>query len=67
MKVTPDEKLTHFIFSRKHFAPRNGIVKFGAFMPPPDSEELSVFRISSLSDSEVWEIGSEYVETKKED
>ena len=70
MNVSPDEKLARFVFSRKDFSPRNGTVKFKAFMPPRDSEnksvyhsDLSVYRTSVLSDSEVWEIGREYVQT----
>ena len=34
-------------------------------MPPPDSEDLSVFRISSLSESEVWAIGRENVQGER--
>ena len=34
-------------------------------MPPPDSEDLSVFRISALSDSDVWTIGEEYVQGER--
>ena len=62
MNVPPDEKLTRFIFSKSHFSKKNQTGKFGAFMPPPDSKDLSVFRISSISDSEVWRIGVEGVQ-----
>ena len=64
MNVLPGEKLARFIFSKSHFSAMNRIVKYGAFIPPSNSEEISVYRISSLSDSEIWEIGREYVETE---
>ena len=64
MDVLPGEKLARFIFFRSQFSPLNGVVKYGAFIPPSKSEEISVYRISSLSDREIWEIGREYVETK---
>ncbi len=63
MNVPPDEKLARFIFSTSHFSVVNQTVKYGAFIPPSSSADLSVYRISTLSDSEVWAIGREYVET----
>ena len=50
----------------------NQTVKFRVFMPPQVSKEpptysprnLSVYRISEISDSEVWEIGQEHVQTE---
>ena len=63
MNVPPDEKLARFIFFKSHFSIVNKTVKFKAFIPPSNSVELSVYRISTLSDSEVWAIGRQYVET----
>ena len=65
MNFSGGEKLTRFIFSRRHFSKEKKIVKYAAFVPPPDSEDLSVFRISSLSDSDVWTIGQEYVQGER--
>ena len=62
MNVSPDEKLTRFIFSKSHFSKKNQTVKYAAFIPPVDSRDLSVFRILSISDSEVWRIGKEDVQ-----
>lgn len=78
MNVSPDEKVTRFLFSRGDFSTQNGTVKFKAFMPPRNREiralynpDLSVYRISALpdgseelSDDQVWEIGREYVQTE---
>ena len=61
MNFSGGEKLTRFIFSRRHFSTEKKIVKYAAFIPPPDSEDLSVFRISALFESEVWMIGRENV------
>lgn len=64
MNVQPDERLTHFIFSKKHFSVVNQRVKYGAFVPQKKSpEEISVYRTSSLTESEVWDIGREYVKS----
>ena len=37
-------------------------VKHEAFLPHKNSEDLSVFRISGLSENQVWVIGREYVQ-----
>ncbi len=55
--VSEQEKLSRFIFSRSHFSPTKGEVKFGAFIPPKGSKDLSVYRISTLDDEAIWEIG----------
>ena len=65
MKVSPGEKLTRFIRSGSHFS-SNG-VKPDAFIPPTRRVNVSVFRISALtnseklSENEVWEIGWKHV------
>ena len=62
MNVRPDERLTRFIFSKQHFSVVNQRVKYAALIPPKKSpEEISVYRTSSLTESQVWEIGREYV------
>ena len=65
MNFSGGEKLTRFIFSRRHFSTEKKIVKYAAFVPPPDSADLSVFRISSLSENEVWVIGRENVQGER--
>lgn len=69
--ISQDEILSRFIFSSKHFARRNETVKFRAFMPPQISKdpplyspELSVYRLSGLSDNEKWAIGQTYIQTE---
>ena len=73
--ISRDEVITCFIFSDKHFARTSGTVKFRVFMPPLVSKDppiyspdVSVCRISTMSDSgvlpedKVWEIGLKYVQ-----
>ena len=60
------EKLSRFIFSRSHFSPAKGEVKFGAFMPPKNSKDLSVYQTSALADEAIWEIGSAYVQKERQ-
>lgn len=65
MNLSRGDILTRFIFSKRHFSIENRTVKYGAFLPPLNSVDLSVFYISSLTNSEIWEIGSEYVQTEE--
>ena len=62
MSVSPDEKLTRFIRYGGHFSDVTNRVRHEAFLPHKKSVDLSVFRISGLSESKVWTIGREYVQ-----
>ena len=63
MNISPDEKLTYFISSRSGFAPTKNEVKKSAFSPTTKSpNELSVYRTSSLTEDQIWEIGRKHVE-----
>ena len=65
MNISQDEKLTYFISSKSGFARTKQEVKARAFIPSKrNPNELSVYRISSLTESEIWEIGKTYVEDK---
>jgi hypothetical protein len=55
MNVSPDEKLTRFIFSST-----KGKIRHSVFIPK--GTDISVYRISDLSESEVWAIGRKYVQ-----
>jgi hypothetical protein len=56
-ETSPEEYLTRYIFSEKHFAKDNQRVKHAAFMPPDGEIKVSVFRILGLTETEVWNIG----------
>jgi hypothetical protein len=55
--VREDEPLSRFIFSRRHLSKNPPRVKAEAFMPRKG--EVSVFRREGISESQVWNIGSE--------
>lgn len=59
-EIKSDELLARYLFSNRHFAKTTGRVKPGAFLKPPKDEYLSVYRISGISESAIWELGQEY-------
>ena len=67
MNVPPDEKLTRFISSKNGFSIAKKIVSYRAFVPPKKNpQEISVYRISTLTENKIWEIGREYVQGENE-
>jgi len=58
---TPDELTARYLHQRDHFAPVSGRVKPRAFHPAPKDHKTSVFRISGLSENEIWRFGEVYV------
>jgi hypothetical protein len=52
MNVSPSEKLTRFIRYSSYFSIVTNRVKPDAFLPHKKSIDVSVFRISELTDSE---------------
>lgn len=63
-QVSPEENLTRYILYKKLFSIERRRVKYAVFMPTPNGE-TSVFRISNLSDNEVWDIGDKEVAQKR--
>ncbi|MEW5816560.1 MAG: hypothetical protein AB1798_14350 [Spirochaetota bacterium] len=63
-QVNPEEYLARYILHKSQFSAINQRVKYSAFLPAPN-EETSVFRISNLSDSEIWRIGDREVAQKR--
>ncbi len=61
MDVLPGEKITRFIRYNSHFDEPN-IVRHEAFLPHRKKIDISVFRITQITDSEVWKIGFEHVQ-----
>lgn len=69
MRVPGHEKLTRYISNHRLYDkdPKKNPKKpkYRAFIPQSKSpEEISVYRISSLEDSEIWKIGTEHVSSK---
>ena len=55
--VDKNERLSRFLSSRSHYSSQKREVKFGAFIGPKDSQDLSIFRTSTLSETAIWSIG----------
>lgn len=60
--VHPSERITRYIFSKRHYSETNNRIKHAAFMPSPKGE-VSVYRTDKLDDNEIWNIGEQYVAT----
>ena len=65
MNVLPGEKLARFIRYGDHFRVATNKVRHEAFLPHKNSMDLSVYRISGLSEIDVWTIGRKYVQGKE--
>lgn len=59
--VAKDESVTRFVFDRDHIrrSQPKPTAKFQVFLP--HNGETSVFRVSNLSDTEVWALGNHHV------
>jgi len=55
-EVTPQETLTRYVISKRHFRKDLQTVKSDAFVPHP-YHELSVTRLLKLSEEEIWSLG----------
>jgi len=58
-EIDSTELVTRYIFDKKFFRRSNNSVRFGAFMPYKG--ETSVFRIASLANKDIWNIGDKFV------
>ncbi len=58
--VNPLETLSRFVVSNRWIRADN-TVRHTAFLPNPKNGETSVFRISGITDNEIWAIGERKV------
>jgi hypothetical protein len=65
-QVTPSEVLSRFIMQTNWYRLSDNRVRYAAFMPNPKNGETSVYRISGISDREVWEIGDREVGLRRD-
>ena len=63
-QVSPEEKLTRYILHKNHFSILHQRVKYAAFLPAPNGE-TSVFRVSGLEATTIWEIGDKEVAMRR--
>ena len=54
--IKVDEVLSRYILDKTHIRYSNRTVKYSAFLPAPDGT-TSVFRVSGLTEEQVWEVG----------
>jgi len=59
--VALSEILSRFVLKKDWYRSSDNSVKYAAFLPNPKNGETSVFRISGISDKEVWDIGNREV------
>lgn len=57
--MSPSEQLTRYIMDKSYYR-ANGTVRHNAFMPAGNGQ-TSVFCISNLADSEIWDMGIRHV------
>ncbi len=55
--VLPADAVARYLFSDKVFAKTTGRIKYNAFLPRDNENKVSVFCISGLRDTEIWDIG----------
>lgn len=65
-ELQPDEPICRYLLSSSHYATSKGRVKSRAFHPAPADHKTSVFRISDLTDRDIWKIGDREVVAKRQ-
>jgi len=63
--IKVDEVLSRYILDKTHIRYSNRTVKYSAFLPAPDGT-TSVFRVSGLTEEQVWEVGDREVALKRQ-
>lgn len=63
-QVLAQEVLARYILQKSHFSIQQQRVKYAVFLPAPNGK-TSVFRISNLTENEIWELGSKEVAQKR--
>ena len=53
--------VSRYIYYSKYIKKSNLSVSYGAFMPNPMDNTTSVFKVSGLSESDIWQIAELYV------
>ena len=58
--IAQNDKIGRYLFQRSHFVPTKRRVKYGAFLPSSNGQ-TSIFRISGLTEDQIWDIGQNVV------
>lgn len=62
--IDQTEIVSRYIMDKNCYAATKNRVKYSAFMPSKNGE-VSVYRISGISEHEIWDIGKKYVAEKR--
>jgi hypothetical protein len=60
ISLSPAEEITRYVLHKTQIIPTKEKVRYNVFLPAPNGE-TSVFRISTLGDEQIWNIGREIV------
>jgi hypothetical protein len=53
---TGSETLARFVYFSKYIRSSNNTIRYAAFLPSPEDNQTSVFRVSELTETEIWNI-----------
>ena len=59
--ISDSERLSRYVTDQKHFSVEKDQVGFRAFLPSPQSDELSITRTQGLAEPDVWTFGASTV------
>ena len=65
--VSPQERISRFIFHKSYMDEANNWVSYQAFMPPKKPRETSVYRTARCSERRVWLLGDIFVARPQKD
>ncbi len=62
--ISPNDRLSRFIRSKKRIAISKYRVKPGAFLPPPN-KKLSVFHTEHINRIQIWQLADKHISLEK--
>jgi len=64
-KVSDQEPISRFLFSKREFTESTARIGTGVFLPPKNSLHRSVYRTINCSEEKIWWLASKYVASTK--
>lgn len=61
--ISTSEQLSRFVLYHSHVKSSDSTVRYAAFLPKDG--QTSVFRVSGIADSDIWDIGNDEVAFKR--
>lgn len=62
--INKEELVSRYIKTKSHIKTSTNSIKHGAFMPPKDRQDLSVFRILGLTENDIWSLADKNIPFK---